>query len=67
MAGRPVLCDEFTMAKFEDSNALNFVALQLILDWGRPGAFGHQSPILKRDVQAVGINLTAHRISGNVI
>jgi len=27
MAGRPVLCDEFTMAKFEDSNALNFVAL----------------------------------------
>jgi len=65
--GRPVACEEYTMMKFEDSFVQNFVALQLILDWGRPGALGFQSPILKRDVQVVGINMSAHRVCANVV
>jgi hypothetical protein len=60
-------CDEYTMPKYEMSSGGEFVALQLILDWGRVGPLGKQSPILKRDVCSVGISVKAHRMTVNLV
>ena len=57
------MCEEYTMYKYELTTAEQFVALQLIMDWG-----AHQkSPILKRDVTKMGVSVKAHRRTGNLI
>ena len=45
-----VPCEEYTMPKYEFNTGGEFVALQLILDWGRAGHVGMQSALLKKDV-----------------
>ena len=66
-AGQPVNCEEYTMPKYDLATADQFVALQLILDWGRPGPLAKQSPILKRDVVGLGVCCKPHRMCMNVI
>jgi hypothetical protein len=39
----------------------------MILDWGRNGPLGKQTPILKRDLVCVGISVKAHRMALNLI
>lgn len=55
------------MCKFQGAYAVDFVALQLILDWGRQGAFEKISPLVKPEVNKVGIALIAHKKAVNVI
>ena len=65
--GREVACEEYTMCQFESSLAAQFVALQLILDWGRQGEFEKSSPLLKPVTTKVGIAVIAHKRAVNVI
>lgn len=60
-------CDEYTMPRYELSTGGEFVALQMILDWGRNGPLGKQTPVLKRDVVSVGVSVKAHRMTVNLI
>ena len=39
----------------------------MILDWGRNGPLGKQTPILKRDLVSVGISVKAHRMTVNLV
>jgi|APGre2960657423_1045063.scaffolds.fasta_scaffold200507_1 hypothetical protein len=39
----------------------------MILDWGRNGPLGKQTPILKRDLASVGISVKAHRMTVNLV
>ena len=67
MTGRQQFCEEYTMCQFETKVAARFVALQLILDWGREGSDAKTSPLLKPIVNKVGIAVIAHRKAVNVI
>lgn len=62
-----IACEEFTMPRFEASSGGEFVALQMILDWGRNGPIGKQTPILKKDLVSVGISVKAHRMTVNLV
>lgn len=62
-----IACEEFTLPRFESNSGGEFVALQMILDWGRNGPLGKQTPILKRDLVCVGISVKAHRMALNLI
>ena len=64
MVAEPVVGEEFTLNNV--ANAQEFVALQLILDWGREGVFAKQSPILKREVLYVGVSVKPHRFTTNL-
>jgi len=55
------------MPKFEIASGADFVALQLILDFGREGPMGCRSAILNYDVTRVGISNRANRFSNNLI
>jgi len=57
------MCEEYTMYKYELTSPEQFVALQLILDWG----VNQKSPILKRDTTKCGVSVKAHRRTGNLI
>ena len=60
-------CEEYTMVKFEDDDAFNFVALELALDWEREGEEGQKSPILDANVTSVGISNKPHKACINII
>lgn len=60
-------CEEYTMCKFESNKADEFVALELILDWGRKGDAGKKSPVLSKDVAKVGISNKGHKKAVNLI
>jgi len=62
-----IACEEFTLPRFEPSTGGEFVALQMILDWGRNGPLGKQTPILKKDLSSVGISVKAHRMTVNLV
>ena len=62
-----IACEEFTMPRFESSSGADFVALQMILDWGRNGPLGKQTPILKKDLNSVGVSVKAHRMTVNLV
>ena len=55
------------MVKFENENAMEFVALQLALDWEREGDAGKKSPILDQEISFVGISNQPHKKTGNII
>ena len=57
------MCEEYTMYKYELTTAEQFVALQLIMDWG----VAQRSPILRREVTKMGVSVKAHRRTGNLI
>jgi len=62
-----IACEEFTLPRFEATSGGEFVALQMILDWGRNGPLGKKSPILKKDLTSVGISVKAHRMTVNLV
>jgi hypothetical protein len=64
---KTVMCEEYTMCKYEGSDAREFVALELILDWNREGEAGKKSPILNKEVRNVGISNKAHKQVVNLI
>ena len=55
------------MPKFEVASGADFVALQLIMDFGREGPMSCRSAILNYDVTRVGISNKANRFSMNLI
>lgn len=55
------------MPRYESNSGGEFVALQMILDWGRNGPLGKQTPILKRDLTSVGVSVKAHRMTVNLV
>lgn len=63
-----IVCEEYTMCKFESESAAEFVALQLIKDWGNfTGSLeSSPSPILNPEMTKVGISLQAHRKTVNL-
>ena len=55
-------CNEYTHKQFNGTSGADFVALQLILDWGIRG----KSPILERFVTHLGISMRSHKEFSNV-
>ena len=49
------------MVKYEGSQADEFIALELALDWNREGDEGKKSPLFDKDVSLVGISNKAHK------
>jgi len=60
-------CEEYTMVKFESQDAMEFVALELAMDWEREGDAGKKSPILDQSVTKVGISNKPHKKTQNII
>ena len=52
------------MANYTQASAVEFVALALILNFGREVA---SSPILSPEVKSIGINVMAHKLTVNLI
>jgi hypothetical protein len=57
------VCHEFTHWKYNESSAEAFVALQLLIDYGRTKS----SPILNKTVHSMAVCVAAHRQVSNVI
>ena len=64
LAQETVGCLEYTMANYTQNSAVEFVALALILNFGREVP---SSPILSPDVKSIGINVMAHKLTVNLI
>lgn len=67
LIGGPVPCEDFTLPRFEVASGADFVAVQLIMDFAREGAFSCMSPILNFDVTRVGISNRANRATINLV
>jgi hypothetical protein len=59
-----VKCEEYTMANYTQDSGAEFVALALILNFGRST---QQSPILNPEVKSIGINVMSHKLTINLI
>ena len=55
-------CAEYTMCKFTSESAAEFVALELLLNWNKD----QSSPILRPEMNKVGISLMAHKKQENL-
>ena len=64
---KTALCEEYTMCQYMGDNALEFVGLELLLDWSREGEFASKSPILNKEVSRVGISNKSHPKTKNLI
>lgn len=63
MVGNSALdCAEYTMCKFTSESAAEFVALELLLNWNKEQA----SPLLRPELNKVGISLMAHKKQENL-
>lgn len=56
------ICHEYTHWKYMEATAEQFVALQMILDYGRVKG----TPILNKTVHSMGVSMVAHRSVSNV-
>jgi len=63
MFGMDTICHEFTHYHYALNTPEQFVALQLILDWG----LKKSSPILNRACKAMGVSVKPHKQCLNVI
>ena len=66
-AGQPVNCEEFTFPKYSFEAATWFVALQMIMDYGRMGPLAKHTPVLKPDLVAVGVSMLGHPKTENLV
>jgi len=67
LVGGPVPGEDFTLPRFEVASGADFVAVQLIMDFAREGAFSCMSPILNFDVTRLGISNRANRATINLV
>ena len=58
---------EFTLTNFQSDNGEDFVAIQLIKDWGREGEEGKQSPLLSDKVSKMAASNRGHNKVYNCI
>ena len=57
MTGKAAVGEDYTHRSFNETSGAHFVALQLILNWGRKGPGAGKSPILDKSVSAMGISM----------
>ena len=50
-------CEEYTRRSFMSGSGVEFVALELISDWGRKAPLDNRSPLLDPDVTILGISM----------
>ena len=55
------------MVKYEGSQADEFIALAIALDWNREGEDAKKSPLFEKDVTMIGVSNKAHKTTTNVI
>ena len=60
-------CEQYTMVKFDGDDAMEFVALELAMDWEREGKEGKSTPLLDPQMQFVGISNQPHKKTNNII
>ena len=66
ITGETHVCEDYTMKQWTSTDGLQFVALQMIMNWGRMGPHQHKTPVLEPFVTAVGINMMSHKAYTNV-
>ena len=64
---RELDCEEVTYKDWDNESGADFVAVMLLVNFGRSGAFALKSPILDPKVVEMGMNINEHPIDGNVI
>ena len=55
------------MCQYEGDNALEFIGLQMLIDWNRDGELKEKTPVINKDVARVGISNKAHPKTKNLI
>ncbi len=64
--GRVAVGEDYTHRSFNSTSGAEFVALQLILNWGRKGPGEGKSPILDKSVTSVGICMGSSQAFQNI-
>lgn len=59
--------EEFTLPRFEVNSGADFLAFQMIMDFGRNGPDSCTTPVLNPEVTRVGISNKVHPKTKNLI
>merc|ERR1711935_1131422 len=64
---KTAICEEYTMCQYMGSSALEFIGLQMLIEWNREGENSKKTVVLNKDLSLVGISNKAHPKTKNLI